>query len=174
MYIDMRKALIGSTKLPTTLGKLQAPIWTIQKNHLINLAELHMIRERQMLSEHIGNGCLFGRLIWMIIYGRSPLNTVDCSVWRNFSMGSLLDLVILDTRQYDRAITGTSSRGPWYKICTGIRNISPKLPTMMAEAYSIWRYDWQTSWWGTCKRTGFMKRYRSRRRMLSAQKTTRR
>jgi phosphodiesterase/alkaline phosphatase D-like protein len=31
---------------------------------------------------------------------------VDGSVWRNFSMGTLLDLVILDTRHYDRSITG--------------------------------------------------------------------
>jgi alkaline phosphatase D len=34
------------------------------------------------------------------------LGIVNGSVWRNFSMGSLLDLVILDTRQYDRSITG--------------------------------------------------------------------
>ena len=26
-------------------------------------------------------------------------------VWRSFQMGSLLDLIMLDTRQYDRSIT---------------------------------------------------------------------
>ncbi len=26
-------------------------------------------------------------------------------IWRNFSVGSLLDIIMLDTRQYDRSIT---------------------------------------------------------------------
>jgi alkaline phosphatase D len=30
----------------------------------------------------------------------------DLRVWRSFSMGSLLDLIILDTRHYARDITG--------------------------------------------------------------------
>ena len=35
----------------------------------------------------------------------SSFNAIDVRIWRNFSMGSLLDLVILDTRLYDRDIT---------------------------------------------------------------------
>jgi alkaline phosphatase D len=27
-------------------------------------------------------------------------------IWRNFKLGKLVDLIMLDTRQYDRSITG--------------------------------------------------------------------
>jgi alkaline phosphatase D len=30
-------------------------------------------------------------------------------IWRNFAMGNLLDLVMLDTRNYDRSITALGS-----------------------------------------------------------------
>jgi alkaline phosphatase D len=43
------------------------------------------------------------RLRWM------PIRQVEMDdnlrIWRSFSIGSLFDLVMLDTRQYDRSIT---------------------------------------------------------------------
>lgn len=42
-----------------------------------------------------------------------PIRQVDLDdnlrVWRNFKMGKLLDLIIIDTRNYDRSITGTGN-----------------------------------------------------------------
>ena len=39
-----------------------------------------------------------------------PIRQVDLDdnlrVWRSFKMGKLMDLIILDTRNYDRSITG--------------------------------------------------------------------
>lgn len=38
-----------------------------------------------------------------------PIRTVEMDdnlrIWRTFSIGSLFDLIMLDTRQYDRSIT---------------------------------------------------------------------
>jgi alkaline phosphatase D len=31
-------------------------------------------------------------------------------IWRTFSIGTLFDLIMLDTRHYDRSITGTSTK----------------------------------------------------------------
>jgi alkaline phosphatase D len=31
--------------------------------------------------------------------------TIPTGIWRNFSLGKLVDLIMLDTRNYDRSIT---------------------------------------------------------------------
>ena len=40
-----------------------------------------------------------------------PIRQVDMDdnlrIWRSFQIGNLLDIVLLDTRQYDRSITGS-------------------------------------------------------------------
>lgn len=69
-----------------------------------------------MLSAHTLSGCLFGTSITYALAGgyRKGIKTDTASqtdfddglrVWRSFQMGKLLDLIILDTRNYDRSIT---------------------------------------------------------------------
>jgi phosphodiesterase/alkaline phosphatase D-like protein len=36
----------------------------------------------------------------------SELTLNGCWIWRTFSIGTLFDLIMLDTRHYDRSITG--------------------------------------------------------------------
>lgn len=42
-----------------------------------------------------------------------PIRQVDLDdnlrIWRSFKMGKLLDLIVLDTRNYDRSITSLGS-----------------------------------------------------------------
>lgn len=48
---------------------------------------------------------------WLTVYSSTANKTSQVEmddnlrIWRSFSIGSLLDLIMLDTRQYDRSIT---------------------------------------------------------------------
>lgn len=61
-------------------------------------------------------------------------------IWRSFSIGSLLDLVILDTRQYDRSITDL------YWNTDYVRQISNDASrSMMGSRQENWFFNQLTS-----------------------------
>ena len=61
-----------------------------------------------------------------------PIRQVDMDdnlrIWRSFSIGSLLDLIMLDTRSYDRSITTLG----WYFYCFVLSFTSIPFPTLSA------------------------------------------
>ncbi len=75
-----------------------------------------------------------------------PLRQVDMDdslrIWRAFSLGTLLDLVMLDTRQYDRDLTvlgglaGIGENGPEVEKLVDLQN-----RTIMGFAQEAWFYD---------------------------------
>ena len=64
-----------------------------------------------MQSVLILNGCPYGKVFYS--FAKSPIDHANSQVemddnlriWRSFSIGNLLDIIMLDTRQYDRSIT---------------------------------------------------------------------
>lgn len=49
-------------------------------------------------------GCTFGLCLFANSNRQVEMDD-NLRIWRSFSIGSLLDLIMLDTRQYDRSIT---------------------------------------------------------------------
>ena len=69
-----------------------------------------------------------------------PIRQVEMNdnlrIWRSFQLGSLLDLIVLDTRQYDRSITDL------YWNTDYIHQISEDAGrTMMGSRQENWFYD---------------------------------
>jgi alkaline phosphatase D len=44
------------------------------------------------------------RIPWLIFFHKVDMDD-NLRIWRTFNIGSLFDLIMLDTRQYDRSIT---------------------------------------------------------------------
>lgn len=56
-------------------------------------------------------------------------------IWRNFQLGSLVDLIMLDTRQYDRSITDTYDNTDYiYQIANDASR------TLMGSRQENWFY----------------------------------
>jgi phosphodiesterase/alkaline phosphatase D-like protein len=70
-----------------------------------------------MPSALTSSGCLSGGLpgysACVYCYKADNIRQVDMDdglrIWRNFQMGNLFDLIMIDTRHYDRSITDIST-----------------------------------------------------------------
>ncbi|KAL2110175.1 hypothetical protein VUR80DRAFT_1510 [Thermomyces stellatus] len=69
-----------------------------------------------------------------------PIRQVDLDdnlrIWRSFKMGKLMDLIILDTRQYDRSITGLGWNDDYIDL---IRDDASR--SIMGHPQEQWFYD---------------------------------
>ncbi|KAH8886013.1 alkaline phosphatase-like protein [Thozetella sp. PMI_491] len=76
-------------------------------------------------------------------YEWMPIRQVDLDdnlrIWRSFQMGTLLDLVILDTRQYDRSITDLGSLGSSFTEYIGLIKDEASR-TLMGSHQEKWFY----------------------------------
>lgn len=67
-----------------------------------------------------------------------PLRQVDLDdnlrVWRSFQLGNLMDLIILDTRNYDRSITSLGGSLPPFKAVLDVTLLTVKAGTMITSA----------------------------------------